>query len=638
MTIELEWHYFPKRRCDKSRDPVQDEFFQSDQEDESQVFHFVREVLQNSLDARRDPNKPVKAAIHVRDLSNKIDILNKKWFANAWDHIEAPNNGLSGVSRKSLTSSKTCRFLLIEDFNTTGLEGDIEEHRSSFSGDNPFFYFYRSEGMSAKQNEKGGRWGLGKYVFPRASAIRSFIGYSVRKDQPKAVIMGQSILRYHELKGVEYNPDGWFCKVQRVASEEMPMPGVTPTIIKEFCEDFNILRKKQTGLSIIVPFAEQVFNAKSLRKAVVEQFFLSILRGDLEVGIFERGVKHTITKDSIGKEVTQIENQRFNTATYLELARVYNENHQVIPLDTLQPKGIGSLTIKDGQINETMKSNYQKGDILHFKIPVEFVMTPINKKVSSYFHVILKSDLKSGASKPVFFRGHLRINDLSDTSSPHAHALVIIDEIQLSSMLGDAENPAHNRWSSNCSNFRGKYKNGQRVMAFVRKCPRLILDQLLPDEGKEDESALSHIFPILDGSKLETEDDLGPVTTGTGSTTPTKVNVTNQKQKLQIQEIKGGFKVVSGEDIPRKKDRFLVKVAYKAKENSFSKYNLLDFDFMNPKASGIKLNLDGASTSGSRYGNNNVEFSIEKPDEIYLQITGFDENRDLLVDLDEVDQ
>ncbi|MCP4170457.1 MAG: hypothetical protein GY758_06750 [Fuerstiella sp.] len=51
---------------------------------------------------------------------------------------------------------------------------------------------------------------MGKFVFPRSSRIRSFFAVTVRHDDNQRLLVGQSILRSHSLRGNSYTPDGWF--------------------------------------------------------------------------------------------------------------------------------------------------------------------------------------------------------------------------------------------------------------------------------------------------------------------------------------------------------------------------------------------------------------------------------------------
>ncbi|MDG2130129.1 MAG: hypothetical protein P8K08_19175 [Fuerstiella sp.] len=73
-----------------------------------------------------------------------------------------------------------------------------------------FTIFFSAEGQSDKSETDRGRWEMGKFVFPRSSRIRSFFAVTVRHDDNQRLLVGQSILRSHSLRGNSYTPDGWF--------------------------------------------------------------------------------------------------------------------------------------------------------------------------------------------------------------------------------------------------------------------------------------------------------------------------------------------------------------------------------------------------------------------------------------------
>ena len=72
------------------------------------------------------------------------------------------------------------RLLVIEDFGTTGLTGAVD-----IKDDGQFCGFWRRFGRSNKKQAQGGRWGLGKLVFPSASQVRTVVGLTRRRTTQK---------------------------------------------------------------------------------------------------------------------------------------------------------------------------------------------------------------------------------------------------------------------------------------------------------------------------------------------------------------------------------------------------------------------------------------------------------------------
>ena len=56
-------------------------------------------------------------------------------------------NGLRDAPNKK----DPCKFLVFEDFGTTGLRGDIEQAFDEPGNKNSFYYFFRAEGRTGKK-------------------------------------------------------------------------------------------------------------------------------------------------------------------------------------------------------------------------------------------------------------------------------------------------------------------------------------------------------------------------------------------------------------------------------------------------------------------------------------------------------
>ena len=83
--------------------------------------------------------------------------------------------------------------MLIEDFNTTGVIGDIDFNSIKDSDKQNFFHLFRSIGMTSKDKDNTetlGSWGMGKNTYAQESRISTFLGYSSRSESPKEFITG----------------------------------------------------------------------------------------------------------------------------------------------------------------------------------------------------------------------------------------------------------------------------------------------------------------------------------------------------------------------------------------------------------------------------------------------------------------
>lgn len=171
------------------RDPNNDAFFTAESLDNISEA-VVREGIQNSLDAAHrgdDGVREVRVRIClVPKCAEETRQVLKDIFEPAKRHFE---HGVGGISLASELSEEKCGYLSFEDFGTKGLTGDINEWKLGNAAGNAFFSFFRAEGISSKTDDKLGRWGIGKQVFPTASRLHAMFGLTQRADNPAKVLM-----------------------------------------------------------------------------------------------------------------------------------------------------------------------------------------------------------------------------------------------------------------------------------------------------------------------------------------------------------------------------------------------------------------------------------------------------------------
>ncbi len=137
--MKLAWHFSKVNPRFKNREATQGEFFASDTE----LRAFIREAVQNSLDARRsDHQGPISIRIFLSgDKFALTPSQAKQWFRGGWDHFRSPQSGLREVP----VADEPCRFIAFEDSGTTGLTGDTDQYHEIAGVRNPFYYFFRAE-------------------------------------------------------------------------------------------------------------------------------------------------------------------------------------------------------------------------------------------------------------------------------------------------------------------------------------------------------------------------------------------------------------------------------------------------------------------------------------------------------------
>lgn len=143
------WWFRRRLRNEKVRDPVQGEFFTEDSiADPARAL--VREAVQNVLDARRGAD-PIRVRIRLGSIPEHRAV---PYLSGLRPHVEAVVPGASEAF-----NGEDCRFLVIEDFGTTGLTGDLEASGPTAGVRNNYYSFVWAEGSSSKSQGDRGRWG-----------------------------------------------------------------------------------------------------------------------------------------------------------------------------------------------------------------------------------------------------------------------------------------------------------------------------------------------------------------------------------------------------------------------------------------------------------------------------------------------
>lgn len=216
------WHFRQKRPDDTSRESVSGEFFSNDSLHDGFAQGLVREAIQNSLDAYVLTASPLRVRIYLSEDAGAIGAEDAaRFLGGLFPHLASEENERLDPPAET----EPCQFLVFEDFQTKGLHGDVRAWRTK-DGKDPFYLFFRSEGLSDKAREDRGRWGIGKFVFPRSSRARSFFGLTVRHDGEPAgpLLMGRAILRAHCIDDVDFVPDGYFGLQEPIADSVITTP------------------------------------------------------------------------------------------------------------------------------------------------------------------------------------------------------------------------------------------------------------------------------------------------------------------------------------------------------------------------------------------------------------------------------
>jgi hypothetical protein len=627
------WNYMLQRPGETTREPIQGEFFATEAISNTAAA-LVREGNQNTMNAGRDGEK-TRVRIYISGTGDNAAAPEKMapYLSGVWPHYRARQNGLRDIPAET----ERCPFLVFEDFGTTGLCGDPMQWHKKEGVKNGFFTFFRAEGQSDKEEGDRGRWGVGKFVFPRSSRVSSFLAVTVRHDDNRRLLMGRAILKTHAIDDKRYVADGYFGELKDVpGGGELVAPDEDAKVIDKFCADFNLQRGTEPGLSIVVPWYDPDITELAVLRAVIEDYFYPILCGDLEVTVEGPDGTTALTAATLIGEL-----QKLNGGLAAGMVPLINLATWV---RSLNPEGIVTLN----RMRETgppkwapalfpeaataaLREKYHKGEKIAVRVP--FCVRPkAGEKKWSHFDVALERDGTEVRERPVFVREGIIISDIRSPYSRGVRSLVISDDGPLATLLGDSENPAHTQWQRDGSNYKGKYTYPTENLSFVINSVSEVIRFITEADKDADKSILVDVFSLPaepddpDAVNTRVKKDQG--TKPGKKSPPTGDPPKPAPRRFRVEKIKGGFRVRPGDPGAATPKRLDIKVAYSIRSgNPLKKWNKADFEL--DKAP-ITVGSEVKGVTVLSRAANGIEAEVTETD-FLLSVTGFDENRDLFV-------
>ena len=636
MASSADWKFYEQQPTDLINNPISAEFFSTEAVGDV-TEALIREGVQNTLDARlKTPNgsrQTARARVFLSEQQAALPPAKAKWwFSSLWPHVTTQGNGL----RNQPAIDEPCQFLVFEDFGTMGLTGDPAEHRVVADVTNHFLNFFRAEGHSDKSGQDRGSWGVGKTVFPRASRIGSFFGLTVRSDDARQLLLGRSVLKYHQVNDRSYKSDGYF----GVGREDgFMLPADDPAILARFRDDFRISRRAESGLSVVVPWYEDGGSDGVTRDkvvaAVLRGFFYPVLMGHLSVTIATPADDITLESGSILQTIQTMEPALARDLLPLaELAewaqtRMLGEFLSLDPPSADQSQKWSSPLVPPAVIANIRQSLAQRNR-LAVRVPMH-VQSRTSDPQPTFFNIFLEHSERD-SERPVFIRDELIILDVKSPRIPQVRALVIVEDDPLATLLRDAETPAHTQWNQDTSHFKNKYKFGPGVIQFVRLSVLELLRIVNEAEQQPDPTITIDFFsvpspPDKDESVPGRRRRARPEPGG-GPTPPLPPLPPVPPRRFRIEKLLGGFGIRPGQPGASLPAFIDVQVAYDIRRgNPLKKYHPADFDL---NRAPIRHDTNANNISVKQADANRMLVAVDGPD-FNLDVTGFDPDRDLYV-------
>ncbi|HEX5237294.1 MAG TPA: hypothetical protein VFW39_02370 [Sphingomicrobium sp.] len=235
---------------------------------------FVREAIQNSLDARLDPNEPVT----IRFMFHEDKLGKRRRFLDG----AVAHRSEAALSVPDEWDQEKIRWLTVEDSNTKGLLGDLDNRKGDFWG------YWLNFGLSNKTGTGRGGRGIGRVTFLIASRTHTVLGITRRSNDKVVAASGMCVL-----KADQYNGDFKSTHSYLAAEEQGSIYNLhnSDEFHKGLEEAFKLAGysddEERFGLSLVIPYPYEELDEDRILAAAIDHFAPAILAGSLivEVGI-----------------------------------------------------------------------------------------------------------------------------------------------------------------------------------------------------------------------------------------------------------------------------------------------------------------------------------------------------------------
>ncbi|WP_296740396.1 hypothetical protein [Mesorhizobium sp.] len=562
---------------------------------------FVREAIQNSLDARLDPSRPVVVNFtfhtgHVgptRAFLEQVVAFRKK----------------AGLAIPREWSNGEIRWLVVEDFNSKGLGGSLDRRTSDF------WNYWLNFGISNKDGSGRGGRGIGRVTFLIASRIQSVIGYTRRASDGAAAGCGMAVLRAQE-DGQEFlSTHAYLAHRERGSIYELHD---SQGFHAGLCSAFELTGYSGTstsGLALAIPYPHSELIPERILAAAVENFAPAIMNGTLVLKV-DGTVLDASTIAEVAQDVAKELNDeaiREDVGRYLRLVgNALNEPQATkITLPAARRTDLEALR-KTASVELLQKKLSADADVV---LEIEFPLTRGGRESTVRLRAVLAPT--PPGRKPIdrLFREGMGLPDVRTKNPGELDLIVVVDAGLLATYLNFCEGKAHLDLLES-KDIRQKLEehgfDGLRVRRLVRGLPTDLRILLTPDISAPD----AHVF---DTFFSKPSDKPGRKNRPVDHPDPVDPPPPPKPPAFRIDTLQDGLRIRANPECAEWPMNLTVTLAY-ADGSRHPSWSPFDFklDDLTITKEGCEITLE----------NNKVK-ALNCGLDCALEITGFDKNREL---------
>jgi|GEM_PF-841012 len=258
----------------------------------------AKEILQNVIDAKDSSiDGPACACFEVIQIS-KNDVPGADRLSDVikkcYDYYHEGDDGekmalLKRASEELLDTNGFVPVLKISDYNTIGLIGAKQEKGSNWTG------LVREISATNKGNGQSGSFGVGKFAPFNFSSLRTII-YSTYNKDDEAALQGKTILTTFKDKDEKLKQNvGLFGLIEEEDCKAIYDTQAIP----------DIFRRTEYGTDLFVlGFQEDEDWMQQIAISVLEFFFYTIFKGNLEVSIINGDKRIDINQENLSELIS----------------------------------------------------------------------------------------------------------------------------------------------------------------------------------------------------------------------------------------------------------------------------------------------------------------------------------------------
>ena len=325
--------------------------------------------------------------------------------------------------------------------------------------------------------------------------------------------MGEAGLTIHTLAGSDemYDWYGYYATPRSEAEQDVPLPVRDAVTVQKFAEVFSLSRTV-SGLSILVPYLREGVDLDSLARAAIEQYFLPILSGRLEVVVRDGAREIVISRSSIRDAVAEISWPQRRTKeelfALLDLAQwqISLESGNYALLETAGTERQYSLDpiLFPPESLQRMTDDFASGRRVAIRIPIR-VRPKQGEAATEEVRVVLERDERLRVRSDVpHLRSGINISKMRETGPAGVRGLLVVGfdsearQGELDKLLQASEGPAHVNWEQRGDGYdkaRLLYEDAHKVIGFVRHLVRNLVELLITPADVRDTRTLAAFFP-----------------------------------------------------------------------------------------------------------------------------------------------